>query len=390
MLNKSLSDSSDFLKGLAMIALVYVHYARLEYGLLDSIMWIWDPHVFEKIRTEAVQYSWWSVLLRYFAQVSVSIFFILSSWGIAYSLLLKNAQPAPLPQFMHARLRKLAPLYWIALLLMFVAAVAEHHDSLIKIVKILVSFGLKAAFLHTFHPHAMFNYNSALWFFGSLMFLYLSFPLLYRATQVRPYTTLLLALLLGYLCTVAIKASPLYAWHPALAMGGFPLARVGDFAFGVFLAVHGQQCEQRGVSDPFDRHAYVIGFAALAIGLLGFVYEWLHPFHAFGMGVFAVLVGARIYRTLQRAPRIVGMVLTAVAFVGVYSYSMFLFHMPLIKPWLTWVSDREHIFLFGTLFLITMFFVFYAIEKGANRYLVPTIQRGIDAVFRSIFGRGAS
>lgn len=385
MLNKSLSESSDFLKGLAMIALVYVHYVRLEYGLIDSIMWIWDPLVFDKIRAEAVQYSVWSVVLRYFAQIAVSIFFILSAWGIAYGLLMKNAQPAPLPQFMHARLRKLAPLYWIALFLMFIAAVAEHHDSLVKIIKIVVSFGLKAAFLHTFHPHAMFNYNSALWFFGSLMFLYLAFPLLYRATLARPYTTLLGSIALGYLCTALIKASPLNEWHPALAMGGFPLARIGDFAIGVFLAVHAQRCEQSGRRNPFERYAYPIGFAALAIGLLGFAYEWLHPFHAMGMGVFAVLVGARVFQTLKRAPRVVGLATTAVAFVGVYSYSMFLFHMPLIRPWLEYVSDREHIFWFGTLFLVTMFFLFYGIEKLANRYLVPHLQRLIDRVFGLIF-----
>ena len=90
MLNKSLSASSDFLKGLAMISLVYVHYVRLEYGLIDNIMWIWDPQVLHKIVTEAAQYSWWSVLLRYFAQVAVTMFFILSSWGLSYSLLARN------------------------------------------------------------------------------------------------------------------------------------------------------------------------------------------------------------------------------------------------------------------------------------------------------------
>ncbi len=387
MLNKYLSDSSDFLKGFAMIALVYVHYVRIEYGYIDPINWIWDPQVFDKIVTEAATYSWWSVILRYFAQVAVSIFFILSAWGIAYSLLLKNAAPAPLPAFMHARVRKLAPLYWIALFMMLVAALIENHDSLIKVIKILVSFGLKAAFLHTFHPHAMFNYNSALWFFGSLMFLYLLFPMLFRAMQARPYPTLLASLAIGYASTVAIKASVLYDWHPALAMGGFPIARLGDFAFGIFLAVNAQKCQQNGTVDPFERYAWVIGTAALAFGLAGYVYEWLHPFHAMGMGVFAVLVGAQIYRGLMRTPPVIRALVTAVAFVGVYSYSMFLFHMPLIRPWLEWVSDGEHIFLYGTLFLVVMFFLFYALEKVANRYVVPHIQRCIDAVYAKLFSR---
>lgn len=397
MLNKSLSASSDFLKGLAMISLVYVHYVRLEYGLIDNIMWIWDPQVLHKIVTEAAQYSWWSVLLRYFAQVAVTMFFILSSWGLSYSLLARNKMPPPWLAFMHGRVRKLAPLYWIALFVMMLAALAEYHDSGLKIVKILVSFGLKASFLHIFHPDAMFNYNSALWFFGSLMFLYMLFPALYRATLVRPWATLGASIAIGYLSTVLIKATPLYAWHPALAMGGFPLARLGDFAFGIFLAVHSQQCTARGKADAFERHGYSIGFAALIVGVvsmlgfralgiesLGFLDEWIHPLHVFGLGIFAVLAGAKFHDALLRRPRLFGAPVKAVAFVGIYSYSMFLFHMPLIRPWLAYVSDRHHIFVFGTLFLVTMFFVFYAIEKFSNRYLVPPIQAGIDSVFAGL------
>lgn len=380
-MNSALSESADFLKGLAIVGIVLYHYVRIATGNFDAVQWVWQPDIVAAIAAELNDGEAWTVFVRYVGYVGVSVFLILSGWGSAHSIV---SRAAPVPRtldFMHQRLRKLLPLYWIAIALGLVAVVMLHYGDAHKLVKAAASFAMKAVFVHGLHPHAMFNYNSSLWFFGTLIYLYLCFPLLLRCTRNFPKTTLLGSLVIGYASTLAIRLTPLDAWHPALAMGGFPLARLGDFAIGVFLAVHARNATHMARSGPGGAHMGV-AWLALLVGIAGYIYAPLHPLHATGIGLFVVLAGARSFRILMTVPVLpVRGLVAGPAWLGAHSYALFLFHMPMIRPWLQWTSGRDHLFWSAGAFVIAAALLFNAVERLADRSVVPVLRHAIDSGF---------
>ena len=314
--NLLLSALSPYLKSLAVLGILYYHYFRAsfvaEHGQYPvAIQWQW-VHAFSELQLNSP--SWFEGVLRNFGFLGVTIFFILSGWGLGHSYLQKGYIQIPYREFLKKRLLRIAPLYYFAILVSVLFYLIKFAGDGSKQQDVLVSFLMKATFLHTFHPRMMANYNSTLWFIGTLFFLYLMFPLLYGMMRKLPGKTLLASLLVAGGSSLIILKSPLNDWHPYLAMGGFPLTKLGEFAFGVFLAV--SLTKQGSAVQPWKEPSLLKPF------------KWM----------------------------------------GAYSYGVLLFHRPWLEDSMVWFNAMKihSPIVQATLFIVVAALLFGFLEKGFN------------------------
>lgn len=215
------------------------------------------------------------------ADQAVSLFIILSGFGLALGLLARNA-PARIDvaAFVRRRWSRVYPMWWVAHGLLLGAALFLSSASPTDDWRFYASLaGLR------FLP-AVFSYNpSSWWYVGLLIQLYLIFPLLWRILHVRGPGVLLvlasgsafIALALGH---TFIHGDALEMWQ----RGIFCVTRLAEFAFGMALATWWTR-ERRGV-EAIMRHRAVRTAIALAyVG--GFVLTFTLP----GMIVAPTVLG---------------------------------------------------------------------------------------------------
>jgi peptidoglycan/LPS O-acetylase OafA/YrhL len=178
--------SLDIIKGISILAIIAFHVlpANSEPSLIDSsITWI----------------NW----LRYGGTLGVSIFFVLSGFGIHYSQakkLINDAEFQPIwSKFIFRRLQRLYPAYLGAILLSLVInsswGLIRQHNIFAYLPK---SWDIIAhlLFLHTLSPKTFFGIIPALWFVGTLVQLYLLYPIFYKLAKRWGINRALLVVLL--------------------------------------------------------------------------------------------------------------------------------------------------------------------------------------------------
>ncbi len=335
---RGLARSADSLKGLAILGIVFYHYYRRLSGVEHPFQWWFGP-----LPTHPQEWGY----------LGVSLFFVLSGWGLAVSASCKP-EPVPFVSFLKERARRVVPLYYLSLLVFFFGFLLFTRQDLHRL---LGHFALKAVFLHNFSPETIFSYNSAWWFLGALPFLYLLFPCLHRAFCAKPDLALFGCLLLAFVLSHLLAIGRIGSWHPYLAMGGFPLTKIGEFGLGIWLAK--QEGER---SRAFGLLALLTGF-----GLLGLRWEIFYPLHP--LGFICPILAAGI-----------GLPLLGLGRLGRSSYGLFLFHRPLIDPWLSWLKARglaDSAWLAPAIFTIVVLAVTAPIEWGMNGAFGRQKSRGV-------------
>lgn len=293
----------DALKGLAILGIVFYHYYRRLSGTGNSFQW------------------WFGPLPRHpqeWGYLGASLFFILSGWALTASAMAKRAAGRPesgAADFFRDRARRILPLYYLSLLLIFAGffVLTEQPPA-----KISLHFLAKATFLHAFSPETIFSYNSSWWFMGPLAFLYLVYPWLRRGFERNADLALALCLLAAFLLSHLLAEKPVLAWHPYLAMGGFPFVKLGEFGFGIWVA--------RTRETSSGKVAALTGLL-LVVGWLGLRSPLLFPLHPLGLCAPLVVVASWLP-------------LFGLESLGRYSFGLFLFHRPLIDPWLAWLRRQ--------------------------------------------------
>ena len=178
--------SLDIIKGISILAIIAFHVlpANSEPSLIDSsITWI----------------NW----LRYGGTLGVSVFFVLSGFGIHYSQakkLINDAEFQPIwSKFIFRRLQRLYPAYLGAILLSLVInsswGLIRQHNIFAYLPE---SWDIIAhlLFLHTLSPKTFFGIIPALWFVGTLVQLYLLYPIFYKLAKLWGINRALLVVLL--------------------------------------------------------------------------------------------------------------------------------------------------------------------------------------------------
>lgn len=356
---ETLATSSNFLKGLAIIGIIFYHYFRSINHITYDIQWIFSPEFLENLPNLLLAGRPVETLLFYFGYLGVTVFFILSGWGLAYSTL--NKKPISLKpwEFYKKRLSRLLPLYYFSLIFCYFFYVALGTDALPReyIAKNLL---IKSIFLQNYFLDTMATLNAPYWFVGTLIFLYLLFPFIFKYIMAKPWTTTGLCLLIAYLSTTALQiTTPNQYFHQYLSMGGFPLTKLGEFTIGIFIAIYTYQ-NQDQVNQWFKRpEAIAIAITTFILGLASYNYQLLYPLHPL------LIVLPLIFLVLRLIPT-QSIIFKPISYAGLYSYGIFLFHRPFIEIWLLifgWFPQR---LLWATAYTVLAILIFANLEKYFN------------------------
>lgn len=318
----------DRLKGLALAWVVLNHVVeRLAGGAAagnPSVPW---PPLAERIAQFAPVHgmgalNWPLTALRdlgWFGDQGVTLFLILSGFGLTHGLLAQGAPPAlGVPEFYRRRAFRIMPLWWGAHVLFLPLGILagtmtpgnwQFYASLA---------GLR------FMPSVFYFFSPAWWYVGLLLQLYLVYPLLWRLLRARGAATLLV-----FGCAIGFAAIALgpHLFHngylDAWQRGAFFVTRLPEFtlgmAFGAWWFRRPRQT-QAFLRAPVTPLAGVLVYSvgtALSFTLSGMIVAPL----LLGAGAFAI-----VFPWVARPAR--GDV--AVQRVGRHSYSLYLVHDALI------------------------------------------------------------
>ncbi|MCE9626009.1 MAG: acyltransferase [Deltaproteobacteria bacterium] len=330
------SRGVEALKGLAILGIVFYHYFRRETGVENQFQWY-----FGRLPSHPQEWGY----------LGTSLFFILSGWALTQSSGDSVVEPWG---FYSRRLRRILPLYHLSLLVFFFGFLFLTTQNLGHLV---AEFSLKAVFLQNFSAETIFSYNSSWWFLGTLVYLYAVYPWLHRRFLKQPDIALVFCLFLGFFLSHFLALPKVAGWNPFLAMGGFPFVKLGEFGFGIWVARVGTRSERKWL---------VVTAALFALGLLGLKLPSFYPWHPIGLMAPLFLVAAWIPPFgLER--------------LGAYSYGLFLFHRPLIDPWLRWLrlwGVPESAWLAPLAFTILLLLFTVPLEMMVNHVFRRRQQRG--------------
>lgn len=279
---------------------------------------------------------------------AVTFFFILSGFVLTYVYTGSSERDylnASARTFWRARFARIAPAYYLALILalpafLYGAAVAR----IIPVHLLVLGLVLVPLFMQAWWPPAAFLWNGPAWSLSVEFFFYAIFPVLARLTNRLPRDSLLVfafALVVVMALGRAAMPSPQAfgtnadAWRNFQAY--FPLFHLPQFILGMALG-------RRFLFGPAVAprlHAAMLyaGLAAL-VALFGFR-SILPPWAAWlrtDVGL-AVLFGLIIYGGAGVGSRGAILASPALVLLGEASYAMYILHSPILFWW-TWLTSK--------------------------------------------------
>ncbi len=319
-------DWLDGVKGIAILWIVFFHF----FTFYDHGRTPWPLHPGYLAAYEARcapdgsrALCLGSALLSAVGQLgfhAVSVFLVLSGFGLSYSLA-RPGRPLPTwPEWYRSRLVRLFPMYWVAHLVYLVSPFQARLDTLDY--RFVLSFlGDRVVPIGTI----FYYFNPALWYFGLLLELYLVYPLLFLALRRLGGARFLLlaaAVTIGarWLLLIALPVNP--AW----VQGGFFACRLWEFALGMVAGALWRTQAARLRAAIFSPWGFLAGGAIYVLGCFSYraLWSYLLTDALIGTGLTVVLAG--VARAIGGVPGLG----RAVMAVGVSSYGLYLVHQPYV------------------------------------------------------------
>lgn len=251
---------------------------------------------------------------------AVGVFLVLSGFGLAYALG-KPGAPAPRwREWYRRRVLRLFPMYWVAHVICLVSPFVARPEP------IDYRFVLSLLGDRVYPLNMIFYYlNPAWWYFGLLLQLYVVFPLLHGLLRRLGAARFLIACGLATAACryLMLNVIPVHGYY---VQGAFFGARLWEFALGMAL---GAQCAR----DPAALLGRLFGRAALlgaaivyTLGLYSYAtnVSYTATDALIGTGLFVIL--AHVARWSVVLPSIAA----GLAYVGTYSYGLYLVHQPYV------------------------------------------------------------
>ena len=297
-----------------------------------AIMWIIIYHVYAiacsygcgpKTYIPGVQ-----ELVMYGGEIGVTLFFIMSGYGIYHSLNRSHEKgDFRYGAFLKKRCMRVMPQYYVSLFLLLLIGGQAAYISRAGLKHIVTH----VFFLHNLFPETSGTISGALWTMGTIVQFYLIAPILYKCIKKNRYLTLLasvlVAVLLKYLLFHVVKTPHYFVYGRQL------YTALDNFVIGMFAA---SLSEKLAEALPFAlRLGALLLSAGALIGYLFFTnhivvyadsktgYLW-HSCLALILGL-AVLAASTL--------RTEGKSLPARAVLGVaeHEYGIYLYHLVIIE-----------------------------------------------------------
>jgi peptidoglycan/LPS O-acetylase OafA/YrhL len=318
----------DGVRGLAILWVVFFHFfkAYAHDGFPDALR----PHYFATFLERCGPDSFGATLAcigrAIFVAVSqlgfhaVGAFVVMSGFGLAYSLAGTGNPENGWSGWYRSRVLRLFPMYWVAHLIYLVSPFQARPEPLDY--RFILSFlGDRIIPIYT-----IFNYaNAAWWYFDLILELYIVFPLLFRFLQ-KAGTGWFLAVC--GLETVASRYLLLFVIPTSSnwLLGGFGGCRLWEFAFGMVVGSWYRQSRTWVDTRLFRPVTLIAGVLLYTAGLYsyGSALTYTLTDALIGTGLFVIL--AHIAYESRRLARVEW----AFAYVGAFSYGLYLIHQPYV------------------------------------------------------------
>ena len=279
-----------------------------------------------------------------YGSTGVNLFLVLSGFCLYWPFVKAGVPREPtLWEFAKRRCRRILPPYYVTLLLFcgFPALHAVLHHTALDLRYSLNWLWLHVLMVHNLRPEYVVSVNGSLWSLALEFQLYILFPVLvvaYRRFNVRGVLWTVLIICSGYrLFLVRGHYLPDDAYGYVLAYSIF--GRAFEFALGMFTAmlIARSYAQQKRLLMPTD---FLMPTIVVALAMTDKSSGYFHTMTdaMFGL-LFAALIlaGSRPDTFLNRA-----LSSRAMVFLGLFSYSVYLIHLPLVMA-LGAVVQRRHL-----------------------------------------------
>jgi peptidoglycan/LPS O-acetylase OafA/YrhL len=301
---------ADILRGVAILMVVAFHAFGPTWGYYVP----WSGWVRDFSAAPSQEILWLYPVT--FGWAGVSLFFVISGFCIHYSYLRSGRFDAV--QFYWRRTWRLCPAYWIALLVFTVALGVNLYTKTGRLDILSHAF-----FFHNALPDTFFGINASFWSIAVEVQLYWLFPLL---LVLRAKLGLAKAMSVLFVVGCLWRLGVLWLWpmpdHNITPSWTCPLVTWFDWSLGAFVAerfFNGRRA--------FERPAAWLA-VLFALFLASTLFKPLTIFSfTLASATAAVVLDVALYIPWRRG-RLVGFL----AFVGTISYSLYLWHQPLLAP----------------------------------------------------------
>ncbi|MFT3789100.1 MAG: acyltransferase [Tepidisphaeraceae bacterium] len=318
----------DTLRAIAALMVLVFHAYGSVYGwqIQPSKAWPDAPQI---NRIDSLYWLFWPARLGHFG---VTLFFVLSGFCIHLSCLRATAgfhKRLSLVDYATRRIARIFPAYAVVLLVLVSPALLHGHAS----ASFLGNIAAHLLFVHNLHHETYFSFNPSFWSLGVEAQYYVVYPLIFLplvASASRRYAaTLMLALSL----VVSVGTQIYFVTRPSLDVGFaylLPHARWFEWCVGMWMADqlwHGRRC---GLDHPI-----VMTAAAIATVVM---HEF--PYQAFLQSTVASIFAAGLMCRYGSRTTAVRPVERWLAVIGVWSYSLYLIHQPLLARSIDFLQHR--------------------------------------------------
>jgi peptidoglycan/LPS O-acetylase OafA/YrhL len=318
----------DCIRGMAILWIVFFHFfCAYESG---QYPWVLSSGFFSNLLARCTPHSFLFgvdcigkglfVALVQLGFHCVGVFLVASGFGLTYSLAKTGNPPGGWTDWYKKRVLRLFPMYWAAHLVFLISPFVARPEP--------VDYRFFLSFIgERIWPLDMIFYyaNPAWWYFALLLQLYVVFPFLFRFLQRLGAARFLVlcgafTLVTRYLLLEVLHADGNYL------QGAFFGSRLFEFAAGMALGLWSRQSPLQVEKSLFSRGGLLLGFVTYALGILS--YGSLAAYTATdaltGVGLFIIIAHGAM-----ASSKVAGAAPT-LAYVGAYSYGLYLIHQPYV------------------------------------------------------------
>lgn len=320
------------IRAVAIIMIVVFHFQYDMFGgsfLIErgqgAIAWISDSFNYIEQRPNA-----WIGFFMYLGIFGVNIFFVLSGYGLMKKFM--NGRTLKIKSMFKQSLKILIPFWiahpvmhvldWLLLTVQYQFGFIENQIYFEQIHSISQYFESMLIIPRWFSNEAMLSFVGTWWFIGIIIQFYLLFPFLYKLfKKLKPFHALFICVgvsfIYRYVISLTTSGSPIGINEADIYLFVMFPARLSEFALGMYLAFELKSIKLK------NRMIYSIPLIVLGFVLLGNIHTMFVSDFLFALG--GIMLAYSMTKPLK------GHLKKAFSFIGKKSYSIYLYHEPLMK-----------------------------------------------------------